>query len=82
MKDVSDGEGTTYNVGTFEWGYGGIKDPSIDISWAVDNNGKKVHLPGIDFVKVYVSTFVEAGATDLVTSHFKQAEDLNFAKSK
>lgn len=82
VKDVSDGEGTTYNVGTFEWGYGGIKDPSIDISWAVDNNGKKVHLPGIDFVKVYVSTFVEAGATDLVTSHFKQAEDLNFAKSK
>lgn len=82
VKDVSDGEGTTFNVGTFEWGYGGIKDPSIDISWAVDNNGKKVHLPGIDFVKVYVSTFVEAGATDLVTSHFKQAEDLNFAKSK
>ncbi|MCV9933600.1 hypothetical protein OIU80_15045 [Flavobacterium sp. LS1R47] len=82
IKDVSDGEGTTYNVGTFEWGYGGIKDPSIDISWAVDNNGKKVHLPGIDFVKVYVSTFVVAGATDLVTSHFKQAEDLNFPKTK
>ncbi|MET3021917.1 hypothetical protein [Flavobacterium hydatis] len=80
VKDVSDGDGTTYNVGTFEWGYGGIKDPSIDISWAVDNNGKKVHLPGIDFVKVYVSTFAEAGATDLVTNYFSQAEDLNFAK--
>ncbi|MDA6068391.1 hypothetical protein NJT12_02040 [Flavobacterium sp. AC] len=82
IKDVSDGEGTVYNVGTFEWGYGGIKDPSIDISWAVDNNGKKVHLPGIDFVKVFVSTFAEAGGTDLVTSHFVQAEDLNFSKSK
>lgn len=82
VKDVSDGEGTTYNVGTFEWGYGGIKDPSIDISWAVDSNGKKVHLPGIDFVKVYVSTFAEIGASDLVTSHFKQAEDLNFPKNK
>lgn len=82
VKDVSDGEGTVFNVGTFEWGYGGIKDPSIDISWAVDNNGKKVHLPGIDFIKVFVSTFAEAGATDLVTSYFIQAEDLNFSKSK
>jgi hypothetical protein len=82
VKDVSDGEGTTYNVGTFDWGYGGIKDPSIDISWAVDNSGKKVHLPGIDFVKVYVPTYAEVGASDLVTSHFKQAEDLNFLKTK
>jgi hypothetical protein len=81
VKDVSDGEGTTFNVGTFEWGYGGIKDPSIDISWAVDNNGKKVHLPGIDFVKVYVSSYTEAGATDLVTNFFTQAEDLNFPKA-
>ena len=81
VKDVSDGDGTTYNIGTFEWGYGGIKDPSIDISWAVDINGKKVHLPGIDFVKVYVSSYAEAGATDLVTNFFTQAEDLNFPKA-
>jgi hypothetical protein len=26
---------------------------NIDISWAVDKNGKYVKLPGIDFVKVY-----------------------------
>jgi len=81
VKDVSDGEGTNFNIGTFEWGYAGIKDPSIDISWAVDNNGKKVHLPGIDFVKVYVSSFAEAGASDLVTNFFTQAEDLNFPKA-
>jgi len=77
-KDVSDGAGTTFNVGTFEWGYGGIKDPSIDINWAVDNNGNKVVLPGVDFVKVYVSTFVEMGSSDLLTTYFKQVEDLNF----
>ncbi len=28
-------------------------DSAIDIDWAVDKDGKKVHLPGIDFVKVY-----------------------------
>lgn len=82
IKDVSDGAGTTFNVGTFEWGYGGIKDPSIDISWAVDKDGKKVHLPGIDFVKVYVSTFVETGASDLVISYFKEVTDLNFSNIK
>lgn len=80
VKDVSDGAGTAYNVGTFEWGYGGIKDPSIDISWAVDKNGKKVQLPGIDFVKVYVPTFTALGANDLLTSMFEEVSDLNFEK--
>ena len=78
VKDVSDGAGTSFNVGTFEWGYGGIKDPSIDISWAVDANGKKVHLPGIDFVKVYVSSFGAVGASDLLIGAFEEARDLNF----
>lgn len=82
VKDISDGEGTKFNVGTYDWGYGGIKDPSIDISWAVDANGKKVHLPGIDFVKVYVSTFVELGSLDLLTNYFEKAEDINFVKTK
>lgn len=80
VKDVSDGGGTSFNVGTFDWGYGGIKDPSIDISWAVDANGKKVHLPGIDFVKVYVLTSTAIGASDLLTSSFEESRDLNFYK--
>ena len=82
VKDVSDGLGTTFNVGTFEWGYGGIKDASIDISWAVDKEGKKVHLPGIDFVKVYIPAFVEMGANTLLTNAFVGAEDLSFVKNK
>jgi hypothetical protein len=80
VKDVSDGAGTAYNVGTFEWGYGGIKDSSIDISWAVDKDGKKVYLPGVDFVKVYVPTFTALGAADLLTSVFQEVSDLNFPK--
>ncbi|TDQ08273.1 hypothetical protein [Pedobacter metabolipauper] len=77
VKDISDGTGITFNVGTFDWGYGGIKDPSIDISWAVDKDGKKVQLPGIDFVKVYQSSFAEIGASDLLTAVFRYVEDLN-----
>ncbi|ALL06846.1 hypothetical protein AQ505_15935 [Pedobacter sp. PACM 27299] len=80
VKDVSDGAGTSFNVATFDWGYGGIKDSSIDISWAVDANGKKVHLPGIDFVKVYVPTMGAVGALDLLTCNYEETRDLNFYK--
>jgi len=77
VKDISDGEGTKWNVGTFEWGYGGIKDSNIDISWAIDKNGDKVHLPGIDFVKLYNPVFQEIGSSDLLISRFSYIEDLN-----
>ncbi|CAM3541407.1 hypothetical protein [Flavobacterium chungbukense] len=82
VKDVSDGAGTAFNVGTFDWGYGGIADPTIDISWAVDKDGKKVHLPGIDFVKVYVPTFAAVGANDLLTAVFEEMSDINFKAAK
>jgi len=39
-----------------------------------------VHLPGVDFVKVYVSSFAALGASDLLTSVFEEVSDLNFPK--
>lgn len=35
-----------------EWGYANAINPDIDIDWAVDQNGNKANLPGIDFIKV------------------------------
>lgn len=35
-----------------EWGYANAINPDIDIDWAVDKNGNKANLPGIDFIKV------------------------------
>lgn len=35
----------------------GRKMAAIDISWAVDKDGNKVNLPGVDFVKVYHANF-------------------------
>jgi hypothetical protein len=59
---LKEGTGIYQNVG-FSWGYSdnwSVKDGypdnyynSFDITWAVDENGKKVSLPAIDFVKVY-----------------------------
>ncbi|MFV0312722.1 MAG: PKD-like domain-containing protein [Dysgonomonas sp.] len=41
----------------FAWGYAanqpnGSKQAAIDIDWAIDAKGNKVHLPGVDFIKV------------------------------
>lgn len=52
-----------------------------DIDWAVDESGKEVHLPGIDFIKVQVAMFAPesylkggslAGIKDL---HLKEKEE-------
>lgn len=49
--------GTNWFLRAFSWGYAdnmpNNHDASaIDISWAVDSAGRKVNLPGIDFVKI------------------------------
>lgn len=46
------GQTTLWNFTAPEWGYVNSVDPDIDIDWAVDKNGKKADLPGIDFIKV------------------------------
>lgn len=59
------GSGVTYYMQVaYDWGYAdnhpnasedknGNTMCSFDIGWAVDKKGNKVHLPGIDFVRVY-----------------------------
>lgn len=43
---------TLWGFETPEWGYANATNPDIDIDWAVDKNGNKANLPGIDFIKV------------------------------
>lgn len=49
---------------------------NIDISWAVDKNGKYVKLPGIDFVKVYSAIRQENGMLGEVSTEVTGAYDL------
>lgn len=46
------GQTTLWNSTLPEWGYVNAVNPDIDIDWAVDKNGNKANLPGIDFIKV------------------------------
>lgn len=47
-----------YTLHSYDWGYAdnvpnNDARAQFDIDWAIDTNGKKVHLSGIDFVKIY-----------------------------
>jgi len=49
----------------------------IDIDWAVDAQGRPVHLKGIDFVKVYTGIFAHAGALGEISTEVTGVQDLN-----
>lgn len=46
------GQSTLWNFTAPQWGYVNSVDPDIDIDWAVDKNGNKANLPGVDFIKI------------------------------
>lgn len=57
-------------------------DSAIDISWAVDETGKPVHLPGINFVKVYTGLNQEAGWLGETSTEVAGAYDLHLSGEK
>lgn len=78
----SNGQGNRWELKEFEWGYAdnlpnNHDDSAIDISWAVDKDGKKVHLPGVDFIKVYTGLNQEAGWLGETSTEVSGAIDLH-----
>ncbi|MFV0418340.1 MAG: PKD-like domain-containing protein [Dysgonomonas sp.] len=76
-------EGSTYFVlYGFRYGYvdnyPNLDDNSgIDIDWAIDKNGNKVDLPGIDFVKIYNGVNQENGWLGECSTEVERGEDLH-----
>lgn len=78
----SNGQGNMWVLPDFEFGYvdnhpNNDDESAFDIAWAVDKNGKKVHLPGIDFVKVYTAMDQEAGWLGETSTEVAGAHDLH-----
>ncbi|MBD8389000.1 fasciclin domain-containing protein [Dysgonomonas sp. BGC7] len=76
------GQGSYWVLYAYDWGYADNApntddESAIDINWAVDAQGNKVHLPGIDFVKVYTGVNQEAGWLGEVSTEVAGAEDLH-----
>lgn len=76
------GKGTYYVCYTFLYGYADNElnasdDSAIDIDWAVDANGNKVHLPGVDFIKIYTGVNQENGWLGECSTEVTGVEDLH-----
>lgn len=76
------GEGSYYVQYAYRWGYAdnhtNNNDRSnYDISWAIDDHGNSVELPGIHFVKVYTGVNQYCGWLGETSTEIMGAEDLH-----
>ncbi|WP_158961694.1 PKD domain-containing protein [Myroides fluvii] len=72
----------SWQLKAFAWGYADNypntrEGATIDIDWAVDKAGNKVHLPGIDFIKIYTGLNQEAGWLGETSTEVAGAIDLH-----
>ncbi len=80
------GKGTYFVLYTFRYGYADNYPnndihSAIDIDWAVDGNGNKVSLPGIDFVKIVSGVNQYNGWLGECSTEVAGFEDLTHAKT-
>lgn len=79
------GNGTYFVQYAYNWGYAD-NAPNNDvmsnfrIEWAVDKNGQPVHLPGIDFIKVYTGVNQYAGWLGETSTEIMGINDLHLLK--
>lgn len=77
------GDGSYFVLSAFSWGYADnhpneqVGLNSFDISWAVDAFGNPVHLPGIDFVRVYTGLNQQCGWIGETSTEICRAQDLH-----
>ena len=86
FKDLS-GSGSYYIQYPYSWGYAdnhpneakldSVYLISFDIDWAVDKNGNKIHLPGIDFIRVYTGVNQYCGWLGETSTEISKAQDMH-----
>ena len=80
--DVS-GNGSNFVLYSYPWGYADNypnrfeDENSFDISWAVDEKGQPVRLPGIHFIKVQTGMHQQCGWTGESSTEIVSARDLH-----
>ncbi|MFA5650529.1 MAG: PKD domain-containing protein [Proteiniphilum sp.] len=77
-------ESGIYTLYPYDWGYADNMPNNhaaaqFDIDWAVDENGKKVPLPGIDFIKIYTAVHQFNGSIGESSTEVSGIIDLNVA---
>ena len=80
------GKGAYWVQQPFEYGYAdchpndSIARCSFDMDWAVTEDGNPIHLPCVDFVRVYTGVFQQCGWTGEISTEISFARDLNFSE--
>ena len=69
----------------YAWGYAdnhpnNTEYSQFKIDWAVDKDGKPVHLDGIDFVKIYTAVNQNCGWLGEASTEIQAGEDLHYKK--
>ncbi len=67
---------------TFDFGYADNYSNSddrsaIDIDWAVNSKGERVHLPGVDFIKIYTGVNQQSGWLGEISTEVTGVHDLH-----
>ncbi|MEG2598363.1 MAG: T9SS type A sorting domain-containing protein [Muribaculaceae bacterium] len=80
------GNGSYFVQYAYAWGYAdnhinNDARSSFKIEWAIDKNGNKVNLPGINFVKVYTAVNQYCGWLGETSTEVMGAEDLHVTAS-
>ncbi len=80
------GQGNYYVLYAFKHGYvdnfpNNDDKSAIDIDWAIDKDGNKVNLPGIDFVKVYNGVDQENGWLGEASTEVARGSNLHLLKT-
>ena len=78
----TDGSGFVFNGYSFRFGYAdNVKNErrqsANDIDWAVGTDGKRVHLPGVDCIKVYTGVRPRYGNIGECSTEISGIEDLH-----
>lgn len=81
------GQGSYYVLYAFKYGYAdnypnAHNNSGIDIDWAIDKNGQKADLPGIDFVKIYNGIDQDNGWLGEASTEVGRGEDLHMLGKK
>lgn len=79
------GKGTHWVLYSYPWGYADNAPnnsdlSNMDIDWAVDKQGNKIYLPGVDFIKVYTGVLQQTGWLGETSTEVSYFEDLNYSK--
>ena len=79
------GKGSYWVQSPFDYGYADCHPNdsttrcSFDIDWAVTDKGEPIHLPCVDFVRVYTGVFQQCGWTGEISTEISHARDLNIS---